>query len=408
MKEKSLFIKAGRKFKDYNGSMNPPIYHSSTILFPTYRDYLNASNGESIYDVINDGVARDYSYSSVGTPTVHYFSNALAEIEGKGQALIYPSGLFALTFAALTFSKAGSHVLIQDNSYYRLKRFAENELSKRGVEVTFYDPTKSITHLIRDNTSLIMIETPGSVTFEISDIEHIVKVAKEHGIVTVCDNSWATSLLFKPLDHGIDVALYAVTKYLAGHSDLLMGAMIAEGEIFKLLYESYKHYGVTVQSYDCYLAHRGLRTLNVRMKQHQETAMKVAKWLEIHPKVNKVLYPALPSHPQHNLWKHYFKGASSVFSIALDQEYSLEELSNMVNHMKIFSIGASWGGCDSLILPIDRKSMARSIMQSNHGGSCVRIFCGLEDPEDLIEDLDSALARFESSKVKCEVERVTA
>ncbi|HCE59292.1 MAG TPA: cystathionine beta-lyase, partial [Wolbachia sp.] len=271
MKEKSLLIKAGRKFKDYNGSMNPPVYHSSTILFPTYQDYLNASIGESIYDVINDGVARDYSYSSVGTPTVHYFSNALAEIEGRGQALIYPSGLFAITFAILTFSKAGSHVLIQDNSYYRLRRFAENELPKKGIEVTFYDPTRDITHLIQSNTSLIMIETSGSITFEISDIEHIVKVAKDRGIVTVCDNSWATPVLFRPLDYGVDVALYAVTKYLAGHSDLLMGAMIAEGEIFKLLYESYKNYGITVQSYDCYLAHRGVRTLDVRMMQHQKT-----------------------------------------------------------------------------------------------------------------------------------------
>ncbi|WP_341808478.1 cystathionine beta-lyase [Wolbachia endosymbiont (group E) of Neria commutata] len=413
MKEESLLVKAGRKFKEYKGSMNPPVYHSSTVLFPSYMDYLNAANGESIHDVINDGVARDYSYSNVGTPTVHYLSNALAEIEGRGQALIYPSGLFALTFAILTFSKAGSHVLIQDNSYYRLKRFAENELPKRGVEVTFYDPTQEIASLIRSNTSLIMIETPGSVTFEISDIEHIVNVAKKHGIITICDNSWATPLLFKPLDHGIDVALYAVTKYLAGHSDLLMGAMIAEGEVFKLLYESYKNYGITVQSHDCYLAHRGLRTLHIRMEQHKSTAMDVAEWLETHLKVNMVLYPALSSHPQHKLWKNYFKGASSVFSIILDRKYSCAELSYMVDHMKIFSIGASWGGCDSLILPVDSKSMTRSVMRSDYGGSCVRIFCGLEDPEDLISDLNQALERlpslnFESNKTEREAERVIA
>lgn len=410
MKEKSLSVKAGSKF---HGSINPPVYHSSTILFPTYQDYLNALKGESIYDVINDGVARDYSYSNVGTPTVHYLANALAEIECSGQALIYPSGLFALTAAILTFSKAGSHVLIQDNAYYRLKRFAEKELSKLGIEVTFYDPTQDITDLIKGNTSLIMIETPGSVTFEISNIEHIVKIAKEHNIVTVCDNSWATPLLFKPLDHGVDVALYAVTKYLSGHSDLLMGAMVAEGEIFKLLYEAYKNYGVTVQSHDCYLAYRGLKTLHTRMKQYQNTAMKVAGWLETQPKVKKVLYPALPSHPQHELWKSYFKGASSVFSIVLDRVYSHEELGQMVNHMKVFGIGASWGGCDSLILPIDGKSMTRSVMKHDNSGSYVRIFCGLEDPDDLIADLDTALARlpyskFESSEAEREIERVTA
>jgi cystathionine beta-lyase len=224
---------------------------------------------------------------------------------------------------------------------------------------------------------------------------------------------WATPVLFRPLDYGVDVALYAVTKYLAGHSDLLMGAMIAEGEIFKLLYESYKNYGITVQSYDCYLAHRGVRTLDVRMMQHQKTAIKIAEWLEMHPKVSRVLYPALPSHAQHKLWKNYFKGASSVFSIVLDRQYSCEELSNMVNHMRIFSIGASWGGCDSLILPIDCKSMTRSVMESDYSGSYVRIFCGLEDSEDLIEDLDAALARLPNSELKrketeCETKRVIA
>lgn len=393
MKEKSLLIKAGRKFKDYHGSLNPPLYHSSTILFPTYQDYLNASNGESIYDVIGDGIARDYSYSSVGSPTVHYFSNALAEIEGNGQALIYPSGLFALTFAILTFTKAGSHILIQDNSYYRLKRFAEKELLTKGVEFTFYDPTQDISNLIRDNTSLIMIESPGSITFEISNIDHIVKVAKKHNIITICDNSWATPLLFKPLDYGIDVALYAVTKFLAGHSDLLMGAVIANGKIFELLYENYKNYGITVQSYDCYLAHRSLRTLDVRMHQHQKVAIKVANWLNTHSKVSEVLYPALPSHPQHKLWKRYFKGASSVFSIVLDRKYSCEELGEMVNHMKLFNIGASWGGCDSLILPVDYKSLERSVMNIHCDKSYVRIFCGLEDTSDLIKDLNSALSR---------------
>ncbi|OCA06077.1 cystathionine beta-lyase [Wolbachia endosymbiont of Trichogramma pretiosum] len=410
MREGSLLVKAGRKFNDYKGSMNPPVYHSSTILFPTYKDYLSAANGESIYDVINDGVARDYSYSNVGTPTVHYFSNALAEIEGRGRALIYPSGLFAITFAILTFTKAGSHVLIQDNSYYRLKRFAENELPKRGVEVTFYNPTQDIDDLVQSNTSLIMIETPGSITFEISNIEHIVKVAKERGIVTVCDNSWATPLLFKPLDYEIDISLYAVTKYLAGHSDLVMGAIVAEGETFKLLYESYKNYGVTIQSHDCYLAHRGLRTLQTRMRKHQSTAMQVAKWLEKHPKIKRVLYPALPSHPQHELWKSYFKGASSVLSIVLDREYSCEELGCMVDHMKVFGIGASWGGCDSLVLPIDHRSISRSVMNSDYGGSFVRIFFGLEDPEDLIFDLNTALIRLPCSSVKddCETERATA
>ncbi|WP_333022984.1 trans-sulfuration enzyme family protein [Wolbachia endosymbiont of Pentidionis agamae] len=387
MKEKSLVIKAGREFKDYKGSINPPVYHSSTILFSTYKDYLNARDGKSTAHKI------DCSYGDASNPTIQCFADALGKIEGRGQALIYPSGLFALTFVILTFSKAGSHILIQDNSYYRLKKFAESELSNRSIDVTFYDPTQDIVHLIRDNTSLIMIETPGSVTFEIANIEHIVKVARKYGISTVCDNSWATPLLFKPLDYGVDIALYSVTKYLAGHSDLRMGAILAEGKILNLLYESYKNYGITVQSHNCYLAHRGLKTLWIRIKQHQSTAIKVAKWLNTHPKVSHVLYPPLPSFPQHTLWKNYFKGAGGLFSIVLDRKYSEKELSNIVDHMKIFGIGVSWGGCDSLVLPIDHKHMPRSVMPPDYNRSYIRIFCGLEDPDDLISDLDVALAR---------------
>ncbi|GFR11827.1 putative cystathionine beta-lyase [Trichonephila clavata] len=341
VKEESILVKAGRKFNDYKVLLNPPVYHSSTILFPTYKDYLNAANGESIYDVINDVLQGIIATVMLVLLLFIIFQMHLLKLKGVDKRLFILPDYLHLLLLFLTFTKAGSHVLIQDNSYYRLKRFAENELPKRGIEVTFYDPTQDITDLIQSNTSLIMIETPGSVAFEISNVEHIVKVAKERGIVTVCDNSWATPLLFKPLDYGIDVALYAVTKYLAGHSDLLMGLLLLKVKFLNCFMRAIKLWSnhSIARLLPCT---QGLRTLHTRMKRHQNTAMEVAKWLEKHSKIKKVLYPALPSHPQHELWKSYFKRASGTFSIALDREYSCEELSCMVDHMKVFSIGASW------------------------------------------------------------------
>ena len=399
MKKDTLITTAGLEPESYNGAINPPIYHLSTILFPTLADYENAKNGNSIHNCYGK---QDCSYGTVGSLTSNSLKKALTLLEignnnkeeteeNKCRTLIYPSGLFALTLSAITFSSTGKHILVPDNAYGPFKRFAEQDLTRTGVEVTFYNPEEKIDNLIKENTSLIMMETPGSVTFEIIDIESIVKLAKEKNIVTVMDNTWATPVFFKPLDHGIDVSLYAATKYINGHSDVLMGVIHARGEIFQRLYNTYRNYGITTSSHDCYLVQRGLRTLSLRLDRHQSNAMKVAKYLETVSEVKKVLYPALTSSEQHKLWKKYYTGATALFSIILDKKYSEKQLGHMIDNMQFFSIGASWGGYKSLILSFDLDNSNRKFNKYNT--SCIRIFCGLEDADDLINDLKNAFIR---------------
>ncbi|MBQ4875021.1 MAG: PLP-dependent transferase [Rickettsiaceae bacterium H1] len=399
MKKDTLIIKSGLISNGYNGAINPPIYHLSTILFPTLQDYRDAQKGNSMHKgCYND---RDCSYGTVGSQTAAELGKALSALETENsqeydkenrcKTLLYPSGLVALTLAAITFSESGKHILVSDNSYGPFRRFLEQDLIRMGVEVTFYNPEEKLDSLIKENTSLIMMESPGSITFEIADIEKIVTLAKKHNIVTVMDNTWATPLFFKPLEQGIDVSLYAATKYINGHSDVLMGVAHAKSKIFDLLYNTHKNYGIAINSQDCYLVQRGLRTLSLRVDRHQSNAMKVATYLETVPEVKKVLYPALPSFNQYQLWKKYYTGATALFSIILDKKYSDQQLGSMINHMNFFGIGASWGGYKSLILSFDLEKYHRNFNKYDTG--CIRIFCGLEDPEDLIEDLKNAFIR---------------
>ncbi len=398
MKKNTLISRLGLNLNSYNGSISPPVYHCSTILFPTLADYYSAQKGQNMHSGYKQ---RDCSYGSVGSLTAHTLGEALAALEvesgenksseGGCRTLIYPSGLLALTLTVITFASAGSHILVSDHAYKPLRHFIEKDVMRMGVEVTFYNPEESLAALVKENTSLIMMESPSSITCGITDIEEVVKIAKANGIVTVMDNTWATPIFFKPLTWGIDVSLYAATKYINGHSDVLMGVSHARGKVFEQLYNTYKNYGITSNSSDCYLVQRGLRTLLLRLKQHQSSAIKVARFLETVPEVVKVCYPALPSFEQHLLWKKYYSGATSLFSFILDKKYSNEQLGYMINGMKVFGIGASWGGFKSLILIFDLDQSKREV--NNYHSSCVRIFCGLEDPEDLIEDLQGAFNR---------------
>jgi len=275
-----------------------------------------------------------------------------------------------------------------------------NHATRLGIDVELFDPTKNIDHLIRENTSLIMLESPGSYTFEIPDIDKIVALAQKHNIVTTIDNSWGGPLFFKPLDYGIDVVLYSATKYLNGHSDLLMGVSISKGEIFQKMNDFYFSFGVTVSSDDCYLVQRGIKTLNLRIEKHQKTALEVAAWLSEHKNVSLVLCPALPEHPQHELWKKYFTGISSLFSFVLDKKYSTDELSRAIEKMSVFSVGASWGGCESIIMPCIKDEIdiaPRHVMQMSDN-SYIRIFCGLEDASDIIKDLEVFLDNLSDKK----------
>ncbi|KJV69586.1 trans-sulfuration enzyme family protein [Candidatus Neoehrlichia procyonis] len=370
--------------KNFYGSLNLPVYRSSTILFPSFEEYNNATSGNSIHDVLHDGITRDYSYNSVGSPTYHYLSQIIAQLEKGKYAIIYPSGLMCLTLASITFTDNNTHILVPSNVYFRYKNFVNEVLTNNGTTVTFYDPATDISHLIQQNTSLIIIESPNSTTLEITDISPIAKLARKHNITTICDNSCAP-LLYSPLKYNIDIVMYSLTKYFSGHSDVLMGAIITNNKtLFQKLCNIYRNFGVFVSPDDCYLVYRGMKTMHIRMEKCQNTAQKLALWLQKHKKIKQIIYPSLPSHPQYHIWKKYCTtGGGGLLNIILHQKYSNDAINAAFNNMKHFGIGASWGGCTSLILHKHNDSQE----------SYLRIFCGLDDPQDLINDLESSLAK---------------
>ena len=394
MKKETKLVLAGKNYKDNFGSVNIPVHRTSTILFPTLEAYSQAEQGKPYYK-IKGNVATDYSYGTSGTPTAFALQNAICEIEGAKYCLVFPSGLAAITTTLLALLESGDHVLISDSVYWPTRRFCNKELARFGIEASYYDPLigEGISKLIKKNTKLIFTESPGSLTFEIQDIPAITKIAKQKKIPVIIDNSWATPLYFNPFKHGVDISLQAGTKYIGGHSDVIIGVVTTNDDnLYKSLARAKKHYGITVSPDDCYLALRGLRTMGVRLKAHEETALKVAKWLGTRPEVKTILHPALPSCPGHELWKRDFSGATGLFSFILDKKYSKEAIAAMVDNMKIFGIGASWGGFESLIMPID-PSAIRTASKWPHKGNCIRIYTGLEDVSDIIKDLENGLER---------------
>lgn len=391
MQQNTQLIHVGRKPKNHYGMVNPPIYQTSTILFPTIEAYEKAGNGDSCYYAAEDTPLVDLSYGLSGTPTTFALAEAIAQCEGGDHTLLVPSGLTAITLTLMAFLSPGDHVLMADNVYWPTRRFCQQDLSRMGIETTFYDPTlgAEIRSLIQKNTKMIFVESPGSLTFEIQDIPAIVAEAKARNVLVVMDNSWATPLFFKPFYHGVDIAIQAISKYIAGHADLVMGAITTTKAMYPQLYRYYKNFGISVSPHDCYTAQRGLRTMSARLQQHQATGIALAEWLEAQPEVMKVLHPALPSHPQHHLWKRDFTGACGLFSFIL-QPYSQEAVARMINHLTFFGIGCSWGGYESLIIRFN-PSAIRTAKAWQIEGPCVRIHAGLEDLVDLKADLAEGL-----------------
>lgn len=394
MKPETIIVRAGRRPYDHGGAVNPPITQTSTVLFPTLEDYHAAEKGKAFYATPEGGKA-DPSYGITGTSTTFALSEAVAALEGGGSALIYPSGLAAITATILAFTSAGDHILVVDSVYGPTRRFCNKELKRFGVETTYYDPLigEGIAGLIKDNTTLILTESPGSLTFELQDIPALCNAAKKKKpeIVVAMDNSWATPLFLQPLALGVDVSILAATKYINGHSDILMGIVTAKEPYSTKLFHSYKHIGFSSSPTECYLAQRGLRSMSARLKQHQETATLIAKWLEKRKEVKRVLYPALSSHPQHDLWKRDFTGASGLFSLVL-HPVAHEKVCTMVNGLEYYGIGASWGGYESLIIDFDPRSV-RTATPWKEEGQCLRIHAGLENPDDLIRDLENGFER---------------
>jgi cystathionine beta-lyase len=374
---------AGRSPHDHHGAVNPPVYHASTILRPSLDAW------EALRRPGYDG----YSYGRDGTPTTRSFETAMAEIYGADDAVAVSSGLAAITVAMMAHTKAGDHVLVTDSAYYPSRTFCEGVLKKYGVATTYYDPTigAGIVDLIRPETSLILAESPGSVTFEMQDIPAIVAAAHARGVKVMADNTWATALHFNPFDHGVDVVVEAATKYVSGHSDVMIGLVAGRGPDAPLLRATARLLGNCSGPDDLYLAQRGLRTMAVRIARNQANGLALARWLQARPEVARVLHPALPDHPGHAIWRRDFSGASGLFSIVL-HPVAKPALAAFLDGLKLFGMGASWGGYESLIMPTDPRAV-RSATVWDMPGPLLRIHAGLEDPGDLIADLESGFER---------------
>jgi cystathionine beta-lyase len=373
----------GRDPRRFLGAVNTPVFRASTILFDTMAELEQATRGEL------PGV----TYGLHGLPTVSDLAAALARLEGGHAALVVPSGLTATTFPLLALTKPGDHVLVTDSVYGPTRRFCDNHLRRLGVAVDYYDPLAgaAIADAFRANTTLVFTESPGSLTFEVQDIPAIAQVAHAHGARVILDNTWATPIGFAPFEHGVDVSVQAVTKYVGGHSDVLLGAVIANQATFPALHRLWTDMGIAASPDDCYLGLRGLRTLAVRLARHAQSAMSVATWLAARPEVRRVLYPPLPADPGHALWQRDFRGASGLFGVVLEPVDSAA-VARMLDGMRLFGMGWSWGGFESLIIPT-WPERARTVTTWNPGGPTLRLAVGLEDPQDLIDDLHDGLAR---------------
>lgn len=384
-REDTKLVTGGRRKEWTHGIVNPPVYRASTCLFETYAE---------LRERVADPTAKQLFYGRKGTPTQWALEEALTELEGADGTMLFPSGIAAVTTAILALVKAGDHILITDSAYEPTRTFANGLLKAMNIETEFYDPMigAGISSLLRPNTSVIVTESPGSLTFEIQDIPAIVKAAKANGSYVITDNTWATPLFFKPLEYGVDISVEACTKYISGHSDSMIGSASASGKAWKKLSKTAFQMGHMVAPDDAFLASRGLRTLGVRLKAHQENALKVAAWLKDRPEVASVLHPAFEDCPGHSIWERDFAGSSGLFSIILN-EGTYPDTASMVDEMRLFKMGFSWGGFESLILPAD-PSHSRSAMAWSAPGPLLRLHIGLEDPDDLIADLEAGLERY--------------
>ncbi|MGN8116081.1 cystathionine beta-lyase [Labrys sp. 22185] len=382
--ENTRLVIGGREPSEYHGFVNPPVYHGSTVLAPTTKDLINHT--------------PRYSYGRRGNPTSDALEEALKTLDGSAGVVLCPSGLSAVSTALLSCLSAGDHLLMVDSTYQPTRQLCDKVLGRFGIETTYYDPLigAGIETLIRPNTKAVYLEAPGSQSFEMQDVPAIAEVAHRHGATVLLDNTWATPLFFDAFGHGIDLSIQAGTKYIVGHSDAMFGVVSASRKAWPALKGFHGDSGQCVAPDDIYLAMRGLRTMGVRLRQHQESALRVAKWLAKRPEVQRVLHPALEGDPGHAIWKRDFKGSSGLFSIVL-QSAPMEAISAFLDDLKFFGLGYSWGGYESLALPFDCKTY-RSATSWDPGGPCVRLHIGLEDVADLIGDLDAGLARFRAAR----------
>lgn len=380
----TILVHAGLRPFDNHGIVNPPVYHCSTVLFPTL-DALEQSD-RNPFDAVN--------YGRIGTPTSFAFENAVAELEGGWRAVNAASGLAAITTALTAYTRAGDHILVADCVYGPTRRFCNETLSNYGVAVEYFDPTiapADFSCLMRPNTKLVYLESPGSLTFEVQDAPGLAKAAHDGGAVVMMDNTWGTPIGFRAFDHGVDISIHAATKYIVGHADAMLGVIVCTKETFPIIKRTAVRLGTCAGPDDLYLGLRGLRTLSARLRRHEETGLALADWLARRPEVTRVLHPGRPGDPGHALWKRDFRHACGLFAVMI-RDVPRQALTAMLDHMELFGMGYSWGGFESLILPT-KPAGARSATQWTEPGIMLRLHAGLEHSDDLIRDLEAGFAR---------------
>lgn len=377
-KPSTKLVEGGRR-KEWRGRLvNPPVERASTILFDSASELDSSRPSLGVY-----------RYGLQGTATQWALAEALTELEpGAAGTALYSTGLAAITTALLTVLSPGDELLVSDSIYGPTRRFCDTILKRLGVSTRYYDPLVGarIEHEIGEDTRAILLESPGSLTMEVQDVPGICAIARERGVATLLDNTWATPLLFQAIAAGVDISIIAATKYVGGHADVMLGAISATAEYYDRIQRTSWDLGHSVSPDDAWLGSRGIRTMAVRLKQHQESALKIANWLKEQPQVGRILHPALPECPGHEYWERDFKGSSGLFSFEL-KGADRAERNAFVERLELFGIGYSWGGYESLAIPVDPLRTVSKAPAQN----LIRLHIGLEDPEDLIEDLGRAL-----------------
>jgi len=385
MKHDTKIVSVGRKKAWTNGAVNPPVQRASTIVFDTVAEMKHATANRA---------DKTLFYGRRGTTTSFAFSEAMSEIEGGAGCALYPCGTAAITGALLSFLKTGDHLLMVDTAYEPTRDFCNKILTNMGIETTYYDPMigAGIKDLIKANTRVLFLESPGSNTMEVQDVPTLSAIAHQSDIIVMLDNTWGAGVNFKPFDYGVDISIQAATKYIVGHSDAMIGTAVASEKYWPQLREHSYLLGQCVSPDDAYLALRGLRTLSVRLKQHQTSALKVAQWLSEQPEVEKILHPAFSDCPGHQFFKRDFNGSNGLFSFVLNRgnEAAITELLDGMSH---FKMGFSWGGFESLILKVNGLERLRTATTWQAAGPVIRLHIGLEDVDDLISDLRQGLDR---------------
>jgi cystathionine beta-lyase len=378
-RRRTRLVHSGHDFETTHGFVNLPAFRGSTVLYPDVAT-LKRQNSR-------------YTYGTHGTPTTDALASAWSELAGAAGTALTPSGLAAIAMALQTALKAGDHLLMTDSAYFPSRRFAEKVLRPLGVETTYFDPLlgAGVAELMRSNTRAILTEAPGSQSFEMQDIPAIAEAAHKRGICVIMDNTWATPLFFPPHARGVDLAVEAGTKYLSGHSDLLLGLISANEAWWPRLKAYVDLYAIPPGPEDCVLALRGLRTLELRLKEAERQALELARWLETRPEVLRVLHPALPGDPGHAIWKRDFLGSSGLFSVVL-KPVPEAAVAAFLDALELFGLGYSWGGYESLVIPFD-CSTYRTATTWAPGGPTIRLQVGLEDIEDLEADLARGFER---------------